>query len=289
MGGTEDFMFDCVSVLGCKATEMAQVKAAGGTPRRHQDFAELYSDMATVSSSAADIGEPGRKGTMCETSVTVGLNRGSKAYPSPARRRHRTTFSHKQLEQLELAFQQNQYPDIYCREELARITKLNEARIQMEISVKHEGAKHLIHIQRLYSSTWQSRIGALATYAALSCGSSLGSPPNGVCLEHLQREAPRRHPDQIPKPPQLTPFYVEKQQLYFEILTLSLQLTLATLGRMLINFDYSYPVFRSFGHDLHHVTKVRVRTYLAVNQELFLNSGIRISFTGQDYVHQQGI
>ncbi|MEQ2217626.1 hypothetical protein XENOCAPTIV_017060 [Xenoophorus captivus] len=52
MGGMEDFMFDCASVLGCKATEMAQVKAAGGTPRSHQDFAELYSDMATVSSSA---------------------------------------------------------------------------------------------------------------------------------------------------------------------------------------------------------------------------------------------
>uniref|UniRef100_A0A087YPN9 Homeobox protein prophet of Pit-1 n=1 Tax=Poecilia formosa TaxID=48698 RepID=A0A087YPN9_POEFO len=110
---------------------MAQVKAAGATPRSHQDFAELYSDMATVSSSAADIGEPGRKAATSETSMAAGLCRGGKAYPSPARRRHRTTFSHKQLEQLELAFQQNQYPDIYCREELARITKLNEARIQV--------------------------------------------------------------------------------------------------------------------------------------------------------------
>ncbi|KAK3516426.1 hypothetical protein QTP70_011958 [Hemibagrus guttatus] len=95
-------------------------------------------------------------------------------------------------------------------------------------------------------------------------GSSPGPLPGGACPEHLSRETSRRHPKQMPEPPQLPPFDVEEQRLYSELLPGDRAPYPISKGAPChpteeAHFGRLYPGSYPFGHDLELMTIAELR------------------------------
>lgn len=121
------------------------------------------------------------------------------------------------------------------------------------ISSRWQQAKLVVPNVPVTSNTFQDLLGEHKAFPGhmryiippSSSGSTPGSVPCWTCLEELQREANRWHPDPMPEPPTLAPFV--KEQWLFSVLSLDAWAPHPTEETHLSHFSERLRS-RSFGH-----------------------------------------